>query len=284
MLYAVSYSFLLRVRDEGLPIRVGEIADWERVPKEDHSAFWVTGDELVLVLAKRKNRRRPTRLVRHCWCARRSRAELCPVHTIGSWLSALPRGATPFAELSGAKALAELRRRLAVLGEAEPERFRLHSFRGGHAMDVAQNGGRLAQILKAGDWRSPAFTAYLNASELETQVLAISSPRKRSHFFHAGGARCQIGRQRRRVYVHLAVQQCMDDRLYYCVVRSTPLPLSVSARGVRRYAFMHGPATQASRDTTLLFLQRVLLLGWNSVRSSVYPLLPRVPILAICCK
>ena len=176
MLYAVSYSFLLRVRDEGLPIRVGEIADWERVPKEDHSAFWVTGDELVLVLAKRKNRRRPTRLVRHCWCARRSRAELCPVHTIGSWLSALPRGATPFAELSGARALADLRRRLAVLGEAEPERFRLHSFRGGHAMDVAQNGGRLvAQILKAGDWRSPAFTAYLNASELETQVLAISS-------------------------------------------------------------------------------------------------------------
>ena len=44
----------------------------------------------------------------------------------------------------------------------------LHDLRRGHAQDMVDNGGRLCDILRAGEWTSPAFTSYLNLEAVET--------------------------------------------------------------------------------------------------------------------
>ena len=49
---------------------------------------------------------------------------------------------------------------------------RTHDWRRGHARDMARGGSRLWEILKAGDWRSPAFLKYLDAQELESGAVA----------------------------------------------------------------------------------------------------------------
>ena len=145
-----------------------------------HSALSLDAEkgegELVLVLAKRKNRPHGSRLARHCWCSR-TRKDLCPVHKVGAWLATLPVGAQPFKDIAAATALSELRRRLGVLGVERPHEFRLHDFRGGHAMDMADFGRPLNVILAAGEWKSAAFTAYMNFAELETKVGSVGCAR-----------------------------------------------------------------------------------------------------------
>ena len=75
---------------------------------------------------------------------------------------------------------------------------RLHSCKGGHAMDMAQFGQRLSDILRAGDWRSAAFAAYLDQSELETQVSDSAVASVLFESTYVGSARDKHGRKRRR--------------------------------------------------------------------------------------
>jgi hypothetical protein len=42
-----------------------------------------------------------------------------------------------------------------------------HAFRRGHARDLLENGSTLAEILRAGQWRSAAFLKYLNIADIE---------------------------------------------------------------------------------------------------------------------
>ena len=46
--------------------------------------------------------------------------------------------------------------------------FATHSFRRGHARDIHRNGGKLKEILEAGDWRSAAFMHYMDIQQLES--------------------------------------------------------------------------------------------------------------------
>ena len=46
-----------------------------------------------------------------------------------------------------------------------------HDLRRGHANDMIRNGCRLNDILAAGQWRSPAFFAYINIEELERDAV-----------------------------------------------------------------------------------------------------------------
>ena len=39
--------------------------------------------------------------------------------------------------------------------------------RRGHAQDLAESGSKLCEILAAGEWASPKFTAYLELNKLE---------------------------------------------------------------------------------------------------------------------
>ena len=58
---------------------------------------------------------------------------------------------------------------LAVVGVAEADAYRTHDLRRGHAEDMLLNGATLAEILRAGDWRSPSFLFYLNVQQLEME-------------------------------------------------------------------------------------------------------------------
>ena len=58
---------------------------------------------------------------------------------------------------------------LGTLGVVDAAAYRSHDFRRGHAEDLRLNGATLAEILRAGDWRSPAFLLYLGAQRLEME-------------------------------------------------------------------------------------------------------------------
>ena len=49
--------------------------------------------------------------------------------------------------------------------------YRLHDFRRGHAQDMAAKGRTLAQILRAGDWRSSAFAIYLDTPDIQARAV-----------------------------------------------------------------------------------------------------------------
>ena len=93
----------------------------------------------------------------------------------------LPVGTQPFRGISPAKALARVREVLAGLHIPEITAYGTHDFRRGHAKDLQESGqvvhirvhrrctsvsilagAPLFEILAAGQWKSPAFMAYLD--------------------------------------------------------------------------------------------------------------------------
>ena len=46
-----------------------------------------------------------------------------------------------------------------------------HDFRRGHCMDMVKSGAPLAEILRAGEWRSPAFLSYVDLDRLERDAV-----------------------------------------------------------------------------------------------------------------
>ena len=164
MLFLCAYVFLLRLPSEALPIVVGSATP--EAEEDGHKCVVSPGETSVsLRLAWRKNRRGPSTLSRSCWC-RRCRAT-CPVHVLGSFLASVPVGASPFAQFRPPQVLAVIRDTLLGLGVPNAQRYRTHDFRRGHAQDLAARGARLAEILRAGDWKSASFLQYLDREELE---------------------------------------------------------------------------------------------------------------------
>ena len=53
----------------------------------------------------------------------------------------------------------------------DASKYRTHDFRRGHAEDLRLSGAPLAEILKAGDWRSSAFLDYLDRARMETELI-----------------------------------------------------------------------------------------------------------------
>jgi hypothetical protein len=171
MLYTAAYCMMLRVPSELLPVVMGQEGDAERPLAEGaHSCMSLCGDELVLRLASRKNKPHGSVLRRGCWCTTRC-AELCPVHALGAWVSSLPRAWTPFAGTSAGAARTTLKAILLQLRTPKAAQYWLHDFRRGHAQDLACHGGRLSEILAAGEWASPAFAKYLDLEQLETRCV-----------------------------------------------------------------------------------------------------------------
>lgn len=129
------------------------------------AAIAVQGDELILLLARRKNHPHGSVIRRGCTCAADER--LCAVHVVGRWWAAQADGAGPFAGVSAAWARCELRRRLKLLGVGGADNFCLHDFRRGHAQDLVESGADLQRILRAGEWVSPVFLKYLDTVKCE---------------------------------------------------------------------------------------------------------------------
>ena len=64
-----------------------------------------------------------------------------------------------------------MRLKLHQLGLENASRFRTHDLRRGHALDLLRAGANLGEILRAGQWRSPAFLQYLDLEELERDAV-----------------------------------------------------------------------------------------------------------------
>ena len=91
----------------------------------------------------------------------------CPVHALGAYLDKCPVGHKLFEGITPAKATRALRVLLKLAQVKDFATYRLHHLRRGHALDLQLSGAPLAEILAAGEWRSPAFMKYLNMRQLK---------------------------------------------------------------------------------------------------------------------
>ena len=161
MLFLATYVFLLRLPTEAIPMTAGGIG----FAHGKQSVILLEGAEVCLRLAKRKNLASGSVIRRACWCNFCSTT--CPVHTLWGFFNGLDRGAQPFAEFKGGRALKLLRCILRRLSVPDAGIYRTHDIRRGHTQDLLDNGASLAEILSAGQWKSPAFLAYLDLETLE---------------------------------------------------------------------------------------------------------------------
>ncbi len=68
--------------------------------------------------------------------------------------------------------LRELRRILRLLGIPRWAGYGSHALRRGAAQDLLEGGGRLCEVLQAGEWASKAFLDYQNRNWLDEEALA----------------------------------------------------------------------------------------------------------------
>ena len=165
-LFLVGYVFLLRLPSEALPMKTAKVEEGAT----GQSVIIAKEDELVLVLARRKNKPNGSRLVRKCWC--RECARTCPVHVLGPIIKAWPEDVPLFEGITASLASTKLREMLGAVGVRGNETYRTHDLRRGHALDLQLSKAPLWQILQAGEWTSPAFLKYLDMHRLDTDFVA----------------------------------------------------------------------------------------------------------------
>ena len=61
-----------------------------------------------------------------------------------------------------------------MLGVPNSLEYGLQSLRRGHAQQILDDGGTLADVLKAGQWASPAFLLYLDYTDVEQAAVLES--------------------------------------------------------------------------------------------------------------
>jgi hypothetical protein len=164
-LFLMSYAFLLRLPSEAIPVVAGRGRDIEG----EQAVLSVAGNELILCLRTRKNKRLGSRLVRGCWC--RESATTCPVHVLGPLVQSTAEGQPLFGQITAALALKTLRVLLEALKVRGAAAYRTHDLRRGHALDLQQSGAPLWEILQAGEWRSPALLQYLDLNRLDQDLV-----------------------------------------------------------------------------------------------------------------
>ena len=162
MAFLTSYIFLLRLPSECLPICVAG-SSHDDVLKE--AVIEVNPDCISLTLQRRKNKDWGSVLKRKCWC--KACTLTCPVHVLGKYFLECGAGCYPFRSFDARVALGTLRTWLQIMRFPDAAKYRTHDFRRGHARDLQVGGASLFQILQAGEWRSPAFLAYMDKTELE---------------------------------------------------------------------------------------------------------------------
>lgn len=169
MLYCTAYVFLLRVPSEGLPLIKVSAETAAHQSWHDKARIFVSGSQLVIKLPTRKNALAGSTLARSCWCARCK--DTCPNHRLGVWVRDMPDGTMLFSGISQQGVNQALRRRVRSCGVPDAASFSSKVFRRGHARDMVQRGSRIAEILAAGQWRSPQFMKYLDIQELESATV-----------------------------------------------------------------------------------------------------------------
>ena len=183
MLWLTAYTWLLRLPSEvrcglaklcyhrymcvspffsnqALPLCVGSPEMFGAESKQ--TLVWRDGEVVCLRMLRRKNRPHGSGVLRRvCTCSGSS--HMCVVHTLwDQFLGLLPEGTRPWHDVAPGEALFRLRRVLARLGVPNAKGYRTQDLRRGHAEDMRQSGSPLADILRAGQWRSAAFMKYLD--------------------------------------------------------------------------------------------------------------------------
>jgi hypothetical protein len=136
--------------------------EWEHAGTKQ-CLMWRDGDKICLRLLRRKNRSKGSgTLFRVCSCGERPSAT-CPVHVLWDrFLGTFPEGAEPWSSITSGGARDPLRRILALLHVPDAAKYRTQDLRRGHAEDMRRSGCSLAEILRAGQWKSTAFLKYLD--------------------------------------------------------------------------------------------------------------------------
>ena len=143
MLCLFAYLFLLRVPSEGIPVAFHEAPDDVPCP-----VLRMSDDHITLDLPRRKNKNRPSKIVRTCWCS--DSPFICPVHILGGYVNEFEPGSQPFSKWSCGSKLAEMRDLLTEMGVEQAALYRSHDLRRGHTEDLRAHGASLGEILLAG--------------------------------------------------------------------------------------------------------------------------------------
>ena len=165
--YSLAYSFLLRVQSELVPATLKDESLELDADADNKAVLTVSENKAILTLKTRKNAREPIVHVRNCWCNKCP--ALCPVHRTLELLERYGHGSSPFRLRPISAVIKAFRLRLADAGIKEW--YTLHSFRRGHATDLAESGAPLSEILRAGGWSPAAFTAYLNMHKVGEEAI-----------------------------------------------------------------------------------------------------------------
>ena len=163
ILMCFGYAFLLRLPSEGLPA----VFDGAIFNAQHHASVCLSEEALGLRLQRRKNSERPVTIWRKCWCHTVDGTRTCPVHVLGEYFASAGVGTRAFANFSPADTVAAVRFAVRAVGAERPEEFDAKALRRGHALDLVERGASLAEILRAGGWRSAACIEYLPVESLE---------------------------------------------------------------------------------------------------------------------
>lgn len=203
MLWLVTYTWLLRLPSEVRACRVlarGLVHRhiWQALPlcvgrpdspssADEQTLIWKEGDEICLRLRRRKNRPKGSGTMRRV-CTCKGSVHICPVHVLwDKFLDKMPEGSHPWSGVSAGLAMIRLRRVLEQLQLQEAASYRTQDLRRGHAevsasclkaqslifcascdpQEMRKSGCSLAEVLRAGQWRSAAFMKYLDEADLE---------------------------------------------------------------------------------------------------------------------
>ena len=98
----------------------------------------------------------------------------CPVHRIGPYLATLCAG-QPLWPFSAAQFGSWLQRVLTLLSVEGATQFTLKAFRAGKATALAEAGCSIGDILRAGEWQSRAFLAYIDEDAVDAAQLVADA-------------------------------------------------------------------------------------------------------------
>ncbi len=170
----LAYIFGFRVQNELMPV------EWDALPSGGHSSLRLypgaQGRPMLEVsLRSRKNEPTGAVLVRPCTCAPWANDPfMCPVHTLKRYMRDTGRLPTGRLFPGNPESLyVSFVRRIRFLGGPQclnipnAAEWTSHGFRRGMAQDILDNGGSLAEILRAGGWKSAAFLLYLERTEVD---------------------------------------------------------------------------------------------------------------------
>ena len=168
-LYALSANFLPRLRDELLPLRMDDLETHSSVEIVQCGAAGGEIPALRISLLSRKNAPGGAQLTRRCLCSGKSSPHvLCPVHSFLQYFHVTGRKRTGRCFSTSYDAFTKVfRRHLATIGVRNPSEYSSKAFRRGTAMELLKQGGRLGDILEAGQWRSPAFLQYMLRADID---------------------------------------------------------------------------------------------------------------------